>query len=243
LVVLFENEATISESPDTVLEKINNIQEKALRIFREVAQGFAILLQVRYGFPPLILVDVKIPSMHIDYDKHKHLILEETLYLTEAVSLTVEKLFKPSDLSDTVKRAVDLVKLDRRSKEMLNLLKRIIKWYYHALDEPRDSDRFVHYLMIFEIWKLYRAYKDNDRECMPSQNYKPPHRKCLSKAIGNLCQDIFSKLEGGFDEFYEVRNNVIHEGLWEVALKYASVASECTQKIIEELRDEIQSLL
>lgn len=243
LVIYFENEAVVSEPPDVVPEKINSIRGRLLEIFREVAEGFAILLQLRHGFPPLIPMDVKVSHIQIDYGKHKYLILEETLHITETVGLAIKKSFKPSDLSDTVKKSVHLAKLDHRSKEMVNLLKRIIKWYFHALNEPNDADRFVHYLMIFEIWRLYKAYKDNDKECIPYGKYKPPHRKCLSKAIKNLCQDVFNKLGIGFSEFYDGRNNVIHEGLWEEASRYVGVASECARKIIEEIQNEVRNFL
>jgi len=243
LFVTFETEGIIPESPEVIQGKIDSLEKRLLEKFREIGEYFVLLLQLKYSLPPLILTDVKISSIQIDDNMHKYIIVKDEVKVFESVSLTIEPQLKPNDLRDLVKNLPNLAKLDEKSKELLNLLKRIVKWYYYALDESDEIDKFIDYLMIFEIWKLYKAHKNNDEKCIPTEKHNIPHKKCLSKGIYCLCEDKFYKWKIEFDDFYEVRNKVIHEGLREVALKYLSVASECANKIIEELRKEIQGFL
>ena len=245
LFVIFESEGFMPEPLEVDQEKVNDLERRLPEIFRDIGEYLALLLQLEYSLP-LVLADVKISPIQIIDDKHKNIIIAvvNSLPITlVSVVLTSEKLFEPNNLRDAIKNAIDLVKLSEK-QEMINLLKRIIKWYYLALNEFDETDRFIDYLMILEIWKLYKAYKDNDEKCIPIPKPRSSHKECLSKAIKDLCsKDVFSNWDKEFNDFYEGRNKVIHEGLLEEASKHLKVASECVEKIIEELRKEIQIFL
>jgi len=244
LFVDLENEGVRPEPPEVIQESIGDLKKRLLEILKDLSEHFALLLQLRYRLPPLILTDVKISTIQIDNCENKDIISKDIANVIESISLTIKVQLEPNDLRDLVKKAADLVKLDGKSKDMLKLLKRIIKWYFHALNESEETDKFIHYFTILEIWKLYKAYKDNDEECIPTQKRGIPHKKCLYKAIKGLCEDVLSKWNVDFDVFYkDGRNKVIHEGLQEVASKYLGIASECAEKIIEELQKEIQNFL
>jgi len=243
LFVTFETEGLLPESPEVVQGKIDSFEKRLLEKFREIGEHFALLFQLKYSLPPLLLTDVKISSIQIGDDMHKYITVKDEAKVFESVSLTIQLQLKLNDLRDLVKNLLNLVKLDEKSKEPLKLLERIVKWYYRALDDSDEIDKFIDYLMIFEIWKLYKAYKNNDEKCIPTEKHNIPHKKCLSKGIYCLCEDKFYKWKIEFDDFYEGRNKVIHEGLREEALKYLGLASECANKIIEELRKEIQGFL
>jgi len=251
LFVTFETEGISPEPQEVIKEKVSDLKKRLLEKFREIGEYFSLLLQLKYHLPPLVLANVKTPSIQIDGNEYKPLTAYAIAYFYVSTSFTTILQPKSDDVKDLIKDAIDLMKLDEKSKDMLDKLKRIIKWYYRALDDSDVTDRFIDYFMILEIWKHYKACKENDKECNPKQKkYNPkqksgiPHKKCLSKAIMDLCnKHVFSDWDKEFNDFYKARNKVIHEGLQEEASKHLEVASKCAEKIIEELRKEIQIFL
>ena len=248
LFITFENEGILSESLDTIQKKINDIKERLQEIFKEIGENLTLLLLLSNYRLPLISKKVRISPTQIGTDKYDIIDpIIDILFLGEeqsdSVCIVEDVQLEPNDLNDVVKKAVALLKLDEDSKKLLNLLKRIVKWYYLALDESDETDKFIDYLMILEIWKLYKAYKDNDEKCIPIPKPRSSHKECLSKAIKDLCnKHVFSNWVEEFNNFYDGRNKVIHEGLLEETSKHLEVASKCAEKIIEELRKEIQIL-
>jgi len=251
LFVTFENEGILPEPQEVIKEKVSDLKKRLLEKFREIGEYFSLLLQLKHHLPPLVLANVKIPSIQIDGNEYKPLTAYAIAHLYVSTSFTTILQPKSDDLKDLIKDAIDLMKLDEKSKDMLDKLKRIIKWYYRALDDSDVTDRFIDYFMILEIWKLYKACKDKDEKCIPKQKkFNPkqktgiPHKECLCKAIKDLCnKHVFSDWDKEFDNFYNARNNVIHEGLQEETSKHLEKASRCAEKIIEELKKEIQNFL
>lgn len=87
-----------------------------MRIFEEVAGNIAFLLHQKHGYLLIMLIDIELPNIQIDYGKHKYLISKEMLHMTEIASFIFVKSYKPSDLSDFVKGAVYLAKLGKFTK-------------------------------------------------------------------------------------------------------------------------------
>lgn len=243
--VTFESEGFSPEPLEVIQGKVNDPEKKLLERFRGIGENLALLLQLKYDLSTLMLTDVKISPIQISDDKHINIAIDTSLPKTfVSVSLLGGKLPEPNKLRDSIKSAIDLIKLNEKPRGMLNLLRRIIKWYYRALDESDEIDKFIDYLMILEIWKLYKAHKNKDEKCIPTEKHGIPQKDCLRKAIESLCEDTFSKWNIDFDVFYkDGRNKVIHEGLQEAASQYLGIVSECASKIIEELRKEIQDFL
>ncbi len=239
-----------NETLDKVSEKITLIKEKVSNTFKEFGDNLATILYLEYNFPPIRLIDIRIQTRVekevIDNGK-RHIFLEITEQLQikdKGSSLSHDKQLSFDILNNAVINTLNLTTLDQNSKKLFDLLKTINEWYLSSFNYSNDVDKYISYLMVFEIWKTYKAYIDYDNECLPSEKKKPPHKKCLNKAIGELCQGVFSNFNITFEEFYnEGRNKVIHEVDQEAALKYFPVASECIKKVIEAVQNEIPNYL
>jgi len=267
LYIIFNGKATLSESLENNEERIKDLKKRLQGIFEEIGENFHLALQLKHEQLPLILKRVwislsdnseektTIPSK--DKKNNNELLdkiaaldpiiadaISSTLDKKESISIIQDEIKLEQDsLIDVVKKTINLTKLKDNYKELLHLLKRIIKWYYRALDDSDDTDKFIDYFMILEVWKLYKARKENDKECIPAQENRIPHKDCLLKAIEKLCKEVFSKWNIEFDEFYRARNEVIHEGLEEKASNYLRVTADCAEKIIKELPKEIENVL
>lgn len=247
LIANFEVEVKTIKGSDEISKEINNIKSEILDLFREIAENFGFLLGFELNMP-LIFKNIQIYSKVIKGDKQDlHIFLDIKPSINIMATSIINKQPELNNLRNAVKNSIYLTRLDQKFKERIDLLKRIIKWYYYSINESNSVDKFIYYLMIFEIWKLYKAIRDNDDKCIPKQdksgNNKKPikgHKNCLHKALEATCYDMFSKLEKGFDEFYNKRNEVIHEGPMKVESEYLDIASNCVQKIIGTVQNEIR---
>ena len=137
-----------------------------------------------------------------------------------------------SDLTDPAR----LAGLDDNVRMRAELLAEAVRRYRHAVNETDPFDAFTNLWSVCELWKLYRALRDGDKDCLSSGSHGPPHKKCLRKAFDDLRDNL---LEEHFDELYSARNEVVHEAREGAALSYVGLLLRCAGEAIEKMKDDL----
>jgi hypothetical protein len=103
---------------------------------------------------------------------------------------------------------------------ILQLEWRFLDWYNRALLERDPVNRFLMLWTAVEVLKTHVLGRSESK-----------HREKL--------REIFKKygFEENFDEIYECRNDLFHEGEKENAVKYLHSLESLANRIMEEIRD------
>jgi len=103
---------------------------------------------------------------------------------------------------------------------------RMLYWYNKALLEQDDINRFMLLWIALEVWKTYKFGSSRGGK----------HKEKMKAILQEY------GYEGSFDDIYDLRCDIFHEGVREGVKNYLPLLEKCIRRILDELKEYLSNI-